>query len=210
MKTAIDTAERVPKGDAVAMHDPRIRYELPDDSRIRLDMHFWESDGREATRAVKTAFANDTLQFLKQAWEDASRDVDSARQGLSSWLDENAENLIKSGIAVIAPGGRRCRQLQPGAATQQDHPPRAPERRRLPRRRNLHDSDPRWSGVAGHDRERRQPVAGRRPELHSQPSRHRRSGHRIPSGFPVPRIRRLMEEPSHPPLSGGPGHGRGC
>ncbi len=102
---AMDSAVRMGKGESRQVGDPRVTHQLPDDSAVQFDIHYWESDGRGSTTAVRTAFSDQTLKQLQTAWEDATEEMRDARKDVSSWLDDNAESILKAGAAALLPPG---------------------------------------------------------------------------------------------------------
>ncbi len=83
--------------------DPRISHLIPENGVIQLDIHYWESDDGDSTRAVKSTFTNAALEKLMEALKAASKDERAAKESFDNWIGENAPKLIEAGIGVAVP-----------------------------------------------------------------------------------------------------------
>ncbi|MGI9354283.1 MAG: hypothetical protein ACR2PF_03865 [Rhizobiaceae bacterium] len=84
--------------------DPRISHIIPESGVIQLDIHFWESDDGDATRAIKSIFTDAALDKLLQALDASDKDERAAKEKLVGWIGENAPALVEAGMAGAAPG----------------------------------------------------------------------------------------------------------
>ncbi len=89
--------------------DPQITFAVPqttfdrDRLTLQFDLHFWESDRRRDTQKVRALFADQTLDYLTDAFDKLGKDDKAARKALNQWIDSNWKDIVTGLVGAAAP-----------------------------------------------------------------------------------------------------------